>query len=189
LSKAIREAEKRAREREEAKRKTMLKYYEPLPSPPPRHSSNLEEEKWKAKAYFRAHAGYSESKERLMRFMDEAGVIHKEEVLQQMINERQIIYDPKAHMWQYTLKFIAAPEEEGEGSSSNPNPDRKKLIELLYKLQADEIEAESKYRDAAKFARVEARSPAIASSLDRIGDEELEHRKKVDNLIGQLEVY
>jgi len=188
MSKAIREAEKRAREREAERMKTMRRYYEPLPSPPPRgSSSNLEEEKWKAKAYFRAHAGYSESKERLMKFMDEAGIIHKEEVLQQMINERQIIYDPKAHMWQYTLKFIAAPEEEGEGSSGNP--DRKKLIELLYKLQADEIEAESKYRDAAKFARVEARSPAIASSLDRIGDEELEHRKKVDNLIGQLEVY
>jgi len=186
LSKAIREAEKRAREREEAKRKTMLEYYKPLPSPPPRHSSNLEEEKWKAKAYFRAHAGYSESKERLMKFMGEAGVIHKEEVLQQMINERQIIYDPKARMWQYTLKFIAAPEEEGEGSSGNP--DRKKVLELLSKLMADEIEAESKYRDAALVAHT-AGFPALLRSLNVIASEEAIHRRKISDLISQLEMY
>jgi len=110
MSKAIREAEKRARAREEEKRRTMLRYYEPLPSPPPRHSSP-------------------------------AG-----------------------------------------------NPDRKKVLELLSKLMADEIEAESKYRDAALVAHT-AGFPALMRSLNVIASEEAIHRRKISDLISQLEVY
>ena len=78
-----------------------------------------EEEKWKrmtdyerACSYLKAHAGYSETKERLMRFMKEANVKESEAMLKRLIREGKIKYNPRAELWAYTLKFIVAKEEE-----------------------------------------------------------------------------
>jgi len=81
----------------------------------------LREEKWRrmtdyqrALKHLKAHAGYTETKARLLRLLREVpypGVRNPEIILSRLIKESKIVYQSKYEPWAYTLKFITASEE------------------------------------------------------------------------------
>jgi len=67
----------------------------------------------------RAHAGYTETRERIFKFFEEAGITtygEKVAILNRLIEEGKIEFDPNAPVFPYTLKFIAEKEEKGSDS-------------------------------------------------------------------------
>ena len=60
----------------------------------------------------KAHGGYTETKEKILRIIREANVKDPEDTLNQLIAEDKIVYDSKAFMFPYTLRFVATREEK-----------------------------------------------------------------------------
>ena len=86
----------------------------------------MREERWakmtdyeRAIAYLQAHAGYSETKERLLRMLRDAPVKEPEEILNRLISENKITFDPEAKFFPYTLHFIAVKDEEDADDEDN----------------------------------------------------------------------
>lgn len=66
----------------------------------------------KAVSKLKANAGYCETKERIMDFLEEATVKEPEKMLTRLINEGKIIYDSKACKFPYILTFITVDTKE-----------------------------------------------------------------------------
>ena len=60
----------------------------------------------RAISVLKAHAGYCETKERILAFLESANVKDKEQILQRLVKEKKISLEPKACMFPYILHLV-----------------------------------------------------------------------------------